>query len=208
MFRDSGWNTTIWLNSHLISFYQTDREPGPTIPLPTLLANAGFKSQNMGRAQIKGWEISINGNGKIGPVNVSLFTGYTFIDPINPDYNPRKDTLGLPYLNVLKYRNRHLYKNDIQLDYKFLSVGFSTRYQSFMENIDKNLTKVCFMIFNPDLIIMPLPMSYPDYQVSRKDRGVHGFMILELDFKFQKHLKFLISLVICLTRNIVLVRAT
>lgn len=118
-------------------FLPNGQKPDATVPLQTLLDNAGFKSQNMGRAQIKGWEISINGSGKIGPVNVSLFTGYTFIDPINPDYNPSVDTLGLLYLNVLKYRNRHLYKNDIQFDYKFVSLGFSTRYQSFMENIDR-----------------------------------------------------------------------
>jgi len=118
-------------------FLPNGQKADATIPLQTLLDNAGFQSQNMGRAQIKGGEISINGTGKIGPVNVSLFSGYTYIDPINPDYNPSIDTLGLLYLNVLKYRNRHLIKNDIQLDYKFVSLGFSTRYQSFMENIDR-----------------------------------------------------------------------
>lgn len=122
-------------------FLPNGQQPNPTIPLQTLLDNAGFKSQNMGRAQIKGCEVSITGSGKIGPVNVNLFSGYTFIDPINPDYNPAIDTLGLPYLNVLKYRNRHLFKNDIQFDYKFVSLGFSTRYQSYMENIDKKFNE-------------------------------------------------------------------
>ena len=122
-------------------FLPNGQQPDATVPLPTLLSHAGFKSQNMGRAQIKGIEVSISGAGKIGPVNVSLFTGYTYIDPINPDYNPTRDTLGLPYLNVLKYRNRHLFKNDIQLDYKFVSLGFSTRYQSFMENIDRKFNE-------------------------------------------------------------------
>lgn len=105
---------------------------------------AGFKSQNLGRAQIKGVDISLSGAGKIGPVGISLFSGYTYIDPINPDYNPGNDTLGLPYLNVLKYRNRHLFKNDIQFDYKFVSVGFSTRYQSYMENIDRRFVQSIF----------------------------------------------------------------
>lgn len=122
-------------------FLPNGQQPNATIPLQTLLDHAGFKSQNMGRAQIKGVELSVTGAGKIGPVNVSLFTGYTYIDPINPDYNPSVDTLGLPYLNVLKYRNRHLFKNDIQFDYKFVSIGFSTRYQSYMENIDKKFNE-------------------------------------------------------------------
>lgn len=139
--------SAFWMEYHNMVEFSFDfflpngQQPGPTVPLQTLLDNAGFKSQNMGRAQIKGLEVSITGAGKIGPVNVTLFTGYTFIDPINPDYNPSVDTLGLPYLNVLKYRNRHLYKSDIQLDYKFVSVGFSTRYQSYMENIDKKFTE-------------------------------------------------------------------
>ncbi len=122
-------------------FLPNGQKPDLTTPLQTLLDHAGFKSQNMGRAQIKGIEASINGGGKIGPVGVALFTGYTFIDPINPDYNPSVDTLGLPYLNVLKYRNRYLFKNDIQLDYKIFSIGFSTRYQSFMENIDRKFNE-------------------------------------------------------------------
>lgn len=105
---------------------------------------AGFKSQNLGRAQIKGIDVTVSGGGKIGPIGVSLFTGYTYIDPINPNFNPAVDTLGLPGLNVLKYRNRHLFKGDIQLDYKFVSVGFSTRWQSYVENIDRRFTQSIF----------------------------------------------------------------
>lgn len=120
--------------------------PGQSSGFPFIDAvnYAGFKSQNLGRAQIKGVDISISGAGKIGPIGVSLFSGYTYIDPINPDYTPTKDTLGLPYLNVLKYRNRNLFKNDIQFDYKFVSIGFSTRYQSYMENIDRRFVQSLF----------------------------------------------------------------
>jgi iron complex outermembrane receptor protein len=38
--------------------------------------------------------------------------------------------------NMLKYRFNHLAKMDIQLNYKKLSFGLSTRYNSNMENID------------------------------------------------------------------------
>jgi iron complex outermembrane receptor protein len=117
---------------------------GTGFPFIDALNYAGFKSQNLGRAQIKGIDISLSGAGKIGSIGVSLFMGYTYIDPINPDYSPTNDTLGLPYLNVLKYRNRHLFKNDIQFDYKFVSIGFSTRYQSYMENIDQRFVQSLF----------------------------------------------------------------
>jgi iron complex outermembrane receptor protein len=176
-----------WMEYHNMVEFSFDfflpdgKKPDATVPLQTLLDNAGFKSQNMGRAQIKGWEISINGSGKIGPVNVSLFTGYTFIDPINPDYNPSVDTLGLAYLNVLKYRNRHLYKNDIQLDYKFVSVGFSTRYQSFMENIDRKFNESLLHDIQPGFdyyaFTYVLP-GLPRYrEKDRRGSWVHDFRI-------------------------------
>lgn len=102
---------------------------------------AGFKSQNTGRARINGIDAAITGAGKIGPVGVTILTGYTFTNPIDPNFDATKDTLGLPGLNVLKYRNRHLYKGDIQLDYKKISIGYSIRYSSFMENIDRRFTQ-------------------------------------------------------------------
>ncbi len=109
---------------------------------------AGFKSQNTGRARINGIDISLNGTGKIGSVNITLLTGYMYTNPTNPNYNALTDTLGLPGLKVLKYRNRHLFKNDIQLDYKKFSVGFSTRYFSFMENVDRRFVQSILHEYN------------------------------------------------------------
>ncbi len=109
---------------------------------------AGFKSQNIGEAQITGAELSIGGTGKIGPINVTIFSGYTYMNPINPNYNPLKDTLGLPNTNILKYRSKHLLKNDIQLDYKFISIGWSTRFQSKTENIDRRFIQSILHEYN------------------------------------------------------------
>ena len=109
---------------------------------------AGFRSQNVGRARINGIDASITGAGKMGPVNVTTLIGYTFTNPIDPDYNPAVDTLGIPGLKVLKYRNQHLFKADLQLDYKKLSVGWSTRYYSFMENIDQRFNQSVLHEYN------------------------------------------------------------
>lgn len=109
---------------------------------------AGFKSQNIGKAQITGAEASITGSGKIGPVNITLLTGYTFVNPINPNFNSSKDTLGLPGVKTLKYRSKHLFKNDIQLDYKFISLGYSARFQSKVENIDRRFTQSVLHEYN------------------------------------------------------------
>lgn len=133
------------------------------------LKYAGFKSQNSSKAQIKGVELSLTGTGKMGPVNVTLFTGYTYIDPIKPDYNPLTDTLGLPGLNVLKYRSRHVFKNDVQLDYKKLTFGFSTRYQSFMENIDRRFTQSILHEYNTPTF------SFDDYDAFYILPGVNKY---------------------------------
>ncbi len=39
--------------------------------------------------------------------------------------------------NILKYRFKHLAKADIEVNYKKICFGFSTRYNSFMSNIDR-----------------------------------------------------------------------
>ncbi len=110
---------------------------------------AGFKSQNVGRARITGIDLSLTGSGKMGPINVSTLMGYTYINPINPDFDPAKDTLGsLLNSNLLKYRNRHLVKGDLQLDYKKVSIGWSVRYYSFMENIDRRFVQSIYHEYN------------------------------------------------------------
>ncbi len=109
---------------------------------------AGFKSQNIGEAQISGYEASVSGTGKIGPINVTVFSGYTYMNPINPNFNASKDTLGLPGINTLKYRSKHLLKNDIQFDYKFISIGYSTRFTSKIENIDRRFTQSILHEYN------------------------------------------------------------
>jgi hypothetical protein len=68
--------------------------------------------------------------------------------PIYSNYNPLTDTLGLANINILKYRSKHLLKNDIQLDYKFLSIGYSTRFQSKTENIDRRFVQSIYHELN------------------------------------------------------------
>lgn len=138
------------------------------------LAYAGFKSQNTGKARINGIDVSISGMGKIGPVNMTVLTGYTYTNPIDPDYDPVKDTLGLPNTNVLKYRNKHLFKGDVQFDYKKFSVGYSVRYFSFMENIDRRFTQSVLHEYSTQYINFD---NYPQFYVLpglKEYRAIHN----------------------------------
>lgn len=105
---------------------------------------AGFQFQNIGDANINGVDLSLSGTGKIGDVKVDLLTGYTYSNPINPNYNPKTDTIGTVKSNLLRYRNKTMFKNDIQLTYKGLSFGWSIRYASPMQNIDRRFVENIF----------------------------------------------------------------
>jgi iron complex outermembrane receptor protein len=104
----------------------------------TLNNLVGFRATNAERARISGIEFSFNSQGKIGPVEVTSLLGYTYMNPISlnndPDY---KLTFSDTSTNILKYRFRHMAKADIQLGYKNFEIGFSNRYNSWMENIDR-----------------------------------------------------------------------
>jgi outer membrane receptor protein involved in Fe transport len=105
--------------------------------IANLAKDVGFQFQNIGSANINGIDISVSGTGKIGPIRVDLLSGYTYSNPINPNFNPKTDTNGTSRTNLLRYRNKTMFKNDIQLTYKVISFGWSVRYTSAMQNIDR-----------------------------------------------------------------------
>lgn len=98
----------------------------------------GAKSRNIGNTQIKGFETTLMGEGKIGPVDVALLMGYTYIDPIKTDFDESVDTMrGSSTKNILKYRYQHNIKSDVEFGYKKVKFGLSARYNSYMENVDR-----------------------------------------------------------------------
>lgn len=108
--------------------------PGPT---PHELG-LGFKSANIGNTRITGYEVTLMGEGMIGPVSVATLLGYTHIKPIQTDYDLAVDSAkGATYENVLKYRYENTAKGDVELGYKKFTFGVSCRYNSFMKNIDR-----------------------------------------------------------------------
>lgn len=108
----------------------------------------GFKSVNVGETQVTGFEATLTGTGKIRDVGLRFITGYAFMNPIvaNPDevYAQGLGGFEVTYAqtssdnsnSVLKYRYQHLYKLDLQTEYKRFGLGFSTKYNDFMQNVD------------------------------------------------------------------------
>ncbi|HXU27865.1 MAG TPA: TonB-dependent receptor [Bacteroidia bacterium] len=137
-FFDAAYFVTHYYNMIDLGFkYDTVGKSSQINSILDLKKDIGFQLQNVGSANITGVDLSISGTGKIGPIRVDLLSGYTYSNPINPNFNPKTDTSGTSHTNVLRYRNKTLFKNDIQLTYKIVSLGWSTRYTSAMQNIDR-----------------------------------------------------------------------
>ena len=149
--------------------FEIDENGDPT-DVSTNYYGLGFKSVNVGKTQINGFEISLSGQGKINKnLTVNLLAGYTYINPIsltpddvyesfndatfisvydveNQDYLPGEYVSDVTYKNsssdpsVLKYRYQHIAKIDIEFIYKSLSIGTSLRYNDFMRNVDAIFT--------------------------------------------------------------------
>lgn len=130
-------------------------------PVAELTKHVGFQFTNIGRANITGVDVSVNGEGKIGPILLTLLSGFTYSNPINPDFNPKKDTNGTVISNLLRYRNKVMVKNDAQITYKKVSLGWSIRYNSFMQNIDNRFEKpLIYDILNPNTAFYYNPNLY------------------------------------------------
>jgi len=99
-----------------------------TVEIPTL-DHVGFKSLNVGKARISGLEIDLTGNGSIGKVPLTLFLGYTYMNPVDLSNDSVQD-------QILKYRYRHSFKGDFEVNLKRFSTGLTIVYSSFMERID------------------------------------------------------------------------
>lgn len=129
-------------------------DPSPDIAAGEPLA--GFKFLNTGRSKVTGFDVTYNGQGKLGKkVSIQHTIGYNYINPITlePDYiyaedfNPNNNT-GYSFsntsydttTNVLKYRFKHTVKGDVQVDFYGFSVGYTIKYFSRLENLDRAIS--------------------------------------------------------------------
>ena len=98
-----------------------------------------FQSDNVGDIKITGIELSASGAGKIKNVMTYLLAGYTLINPVYKDFNEETQLTTSSDQNVLKYRNKHSFKFDVEFKYKKFSIGSGYIFNSRVEAIDKVL---------------------------------------------------------------------
>ncbi len=99
----------------------------------------GFQPQNVGNTRISGYEAGIMGKLKLFGVPVTIFGGYTFINPIYKNYDSSeqvRNSVSEP-INVLKYRSKHQFKMDAEAKLWKFKLGFSIQRVSHIINVDK-----------------------------------------------------------------------
>ncbi len=99
----------------------------------------GFHSINVGNTRIKGLEVSVQGQGKVGNFTPSVLIGYTYIDPKFKEFRKIDSLNSSANYNVLKYRFKHNFKFDVELAHKKFLVGVAILYNSNMDAIDRIL---------------------------------------------------------------------
>lgn len=108
----------------------------------------GFTGTNVDQSRITGIETSIMGQGKIGPVKTSILAGYTFLNPINLGVDI-SDSTYIEGDEILKYRFNHLFKANLQLEWKSFGLGLAYRFNSQINNVDEVFVG---QLFGVDLI--------------------------------------------------------
>ncbi len=111
--------------------------------------SAGFKYLNTGTTTVKGFEASVQGEGKIARnIALDILADYTYVLPQSTypnrvfatDSSPQPMSYNFTSTdtrnNILKYRFQNIAKVDLQLSYKRYSIGGDWRSYSFMQNID------------------------------------------------------------------------
>jgi iron complex outermembrane receptor protein len=95
----------------------------------------GFRSINVGNAQITGIDATFTGQGDLWNIPVTILIGYTYTNPVDLNID-KNDTNNSSTSRILKYRFYHSAKVNIELNYKNFSAGTSMIFNSKMINID------------------------------------------------------------------------
>lgn len=151
----------------------------------------GFRSENVGDIDIKGFEVNAAGTSSISKLGINFLVGYTFINPIYRNFDNNEDLQsslsssfqivngvleeGEP-VNVLKYRSKHNFKGDLEFSYKNFRIGGNYSMVSRVDNVDLLLANFASIreyrgINNDGYSVLDARLSYEyDYKANVKTK--------------------------------------
>ncbi len=110
-----------------------------------------FQPDNVTRARVAGFELGLQGDGRLGPIPMRIYTGYTFNYPGDLQSDTTQTNFGIymqnlftsfsrpdsvSELSILKYRSVNVFKADIEVDHRKFTLGFTAEYTSYIDRID------------------------------------------------------------------------
>ncbi|MFN3951044.1 MAG: TonB-dependent receptor [Thermaurantimonas sp.] len=171
---------------------QWDTVPPIQVPLDTVVKYLGFQAQNVAFARNAGFELSWTSEGNLTKdLFFRTLVGYTYSLPVDANLdstlrNPFRyfgKFIGSIFSNenpaidaMLKYRNRHLIKVDLETMWRGWLMGFDYRYLSKVERIDE-----VFKTFLP---------GYADHINKPGYTGNEYFINVRLGYKTRDHGQF------------------
>ncbi|MEO9531732.1 MAG: TonB-dependent receptor [Crocinitomicaceae bacterium] len=186
---------------YLFGFWDPNPNPFAGEPL------AGFKFLNTGKSQITGFDITLNGKAKIGKnFELTHAIGYNYINPVTlepdlvfaTDYNfgtPQdfsfRSTSVDTTTNTLKYRFKHTFKADVEMKYKGFAIGYTIKYFSRMENLDKAIEEFENITLNTGGTLQAV--LYQDFFAENNNGNI--IMDLRMSYGFGKKYKHKFSVV-------------
>jgi iron complex outermembrane receptor protein len=160
------------------------------------IGGAGFKFVNTGDSRITGVDMSLTGAAHLAEeITLKTIVGYNYIMPktLDPDYVYAKDIRDIEYSynttsidpsdDILKYRFLHTFKGDIELEINGFTIGFSAKYFSRIENLDKTIEEFEKTTLAAGGSIQPI--LYMDYFYTNNDGK--WIMDARASYKFNEH---------------------
>lgn len=145
----------------------------------------GFKAQNAEEAQITGIEFSFNCEGKIKNVELNSLIGYTYMEPKSLNSDPiYTSTFSDSGTTLLKYRFNHLFRFDLEATFYNISIGASSRYNSYMSNIDA--------IFEADIFGTEILPGLKDY----RSKNQNGSLVFDSRLSYKIKDKYTIGFIV------------
>lgn len=158
----------------------------------TVVPQIGFQSQNYGDVRITGMDVSASIGGKVRNCLITTMVGYTYNNPIS---KAGLDTTASSLSPLLKYRNKHSIKGDINFETNRITFGANVIWRSAMKNIDRLFcderdpstvdpsTFAFYQLFSQ--MILP---GYWDYRLANAAKSYIN-IDLRFGFKFSEELR-------------------
>ncbi len=98
----------------------------------------GFEARNVGNTVLWGLDNSLGMQWDIGALKIQALIAYTFVDPRYANFTEDIKLSATSEENILKYRYRHSFKSQLNIELWGVSFWLNQRYNSHMVSIDRN----------------------------------------------------------------------